>query len=173
MYKRKLFFWLDKLRITPQERITVAVLLILLVLLSILNLLVGRSGYVDSYDYRAVELEFEKRRAKLAEQQARIMERYQPSPEATGWSGAGTTPAPGDTTSPEFQTEERPRPEKININTADAGQLQSLPGIGPFLARRIVDHRIRNGPFRSIEALKKIKGIGNKRLDRIRDQITI
>jgi len=64
-------------------------------------------------------------------------------------------------------------PEKININTAGPQQLQSLSGIGPHLARRIVEHRHRHGPFSSPSDITSVPGIGEKTYQRLRDQITI
>ena len=63
--------------------------------------------------------------------------------------------------------------QKININTASAAELEALPGIGPVLAQRIVDHRQANGPFRTAEGLTEVSGIGEGILGRIRDLITV
>lgn len=60
---------------------------------------------------------------------------------------------------------------RVRINAATAGELEVLPGIGPALARRIVEERERGGPFREIGDLKRVKGIGPKLLDRLRDWI--
>ena len=49
---------------------------------------------------------------------------------------------------------------RVDLNTATAGELDALPGIGPVLAQRIVDHRSRNGPFRTVEELDDVPGIG-------------
>ena len=64
-------------------------------------------------------------------------------------------------------------PQKIDINLAEAWLLQALPGIGPSLAAAIVEHRTLNGPFRSVEELTAVKGIGLSTLDRLRDLITV
>ena len=63
--------------------------------------------------------------------------------------------------------------EKVNINTATAEQLETLPGIGPALAQRILDHRKQNGPFKKIEELINVRGIGEKSFDRFKDRITV
>ena len=59
-------------------------------------------------------------------------------------------------------------PGEIHLNTAEKNDLMRLPGIGEEYAERIVLYRQDNGPFRSIEDLRKVKGIGRKRLDQIR-----
>ena len=61
---------------------------------------------------------------------------------------------------------------KININTADAHTLTMLPGIGEVLAQRIVDYRTQNGPFRSVDELKNVSGIGDGKLEAILELIT-
>jgi competence protein ComEA len=56
----------------------------------------------------------------------------------------------------------------VNINTATEAELEALPGIGPGIARRIVEGR----PYRSFEELERIKAIGKKRLEEIRPLVT-
>ncbi|WP_242483094.1 helix-hairpin-helix domain-containing protein [Streptomyces sp. HSG2] len=51
----------------------------------------------------------------------------------------------------------------VSLNTATPDQLDTLPGVGPVLARRIVEHRARNGGFRSVEELREVNGIGDRR----------
>lgn len=64
------------------------------------------------------------------------------------------------------------QPEVVNINTATAAELQTLPGIGPVLAQRILDYREANGPFRSVGDLGLVNGIGEKKLEEIWDYVT-
>ncbi|HET7090205.1 MAG TPA: ComEA family DNA-binding protein [Anaerolineae bacterium] len=61
----------------------------------------------------------------------------------------------------------------IDINTATLEQLDSLPGIGPVIAQRIIDYRTTNGPFASIEQIKEVKGIGDALFENIKDRITV
>ena len=63
--------------------------------------------------------------------------------------------------------------EQININIASAAELDTLPGIGPTLAQRIIDYRTTNKHFRSIEDIKRVSGIGDRRYEQIKDLITI
>ena len=61
----------------------------------------------------------------------------------------------------------------ININTASESDLQALRGIGDVLSKRITEYRNSNGAFTSIEQIKKVKGIGNKTFDDIKDYICV
>jgi competence protein ComEA len=63
--------------------------------------------------------------------------------------------------------------DKVNINTATAEELSTLPGIGPTKAQCIIDYRTTNGPFRSIEEIKNAKGIGDATFEKLRDKITV
>ena len=82
-------------------------------------------------------------------------------PVSTEASEASTVPA------------ETEAPGPVNINTATAEQLQTLPGIGEVLAQRIIAYRESNGSFRSIGALINVSGIGEKKLEAIWDLVTI
>ena len=62
---------------------------------------------------------------------------------------------------------------KININTASAALLDTLPGVGPVLAQRIVDYRESVGPFRSVSDLTNVEGIGSATLLKFEDMITL
>ena len=64
-------------------------------------------------------------------------------------------------------------PQLLNINTADLTQLQTLPGIGPVLAQRILDYRQENGPFSALSELINVSGIGEKILQGILDYATV
>ncbi|HND47602.1 MAG TPA: ComEA family DNA-binding protein, partial [Anaerolineales bacterium] len=60
----------------------------------------------------------------------------------------------------------------ININTASVEELDSLPGIGPTIAQRIIDYRDENGPFQTIEDILNVSGVGPSTFDQIKDLIT-
>lgn len=61
---------------------------------------------------------------------------------------------------------------KINLNTAGKEELMTLPGIGPALAERILNYRTDQGPFKSVEELKQVSGIGEKRYQDLKDLVT-
>ena len=66
--------------------------------------------------------------------------------------------------------EERP---KIELNTATLSQLDGLPGIGPVIAERILELREKSGPYKRIEDLMNIRGIGEKKFLKLKDLITV
>jgi competence protein ComEA len=63
--------------------------------------------------------------------------------------------------------------KRININTASAQELETLPGIGKAFAARIIEHRNKYGPFRKPEHLIIMRGISDKRFQNLRDLITV
>ena len=63
--------------------------------------------------------------------------------------------------------------ERVDLNSADEQELTAIPGIGEAIARRIVEWREEHGPFRRVEDLLKVKGIGEKSLQRLRPHVTV
>jgi len=61
----------------------------------------------------------------------------------------------------------------INLNTATLAELDTLPGVGPVLAQRIIDHRNRTGGFKSVEELRKVEGVGDARFEQLKDLVTV
>lgn len=62
---------------------------------------------------------------------------------------------------------------KVNINTADKKELDSLPGIGPAIAQRIIEYRQANGPFKELEHIKNVSGISDNKYSKLKEKITI
>lgn len=62
---------------------------------------------------------------------------------------------------------------KLNVNKATQAELELLPGIGPAMAKRIVDYRTAHGLFKRLEDLDKVNGIGPKTLDKLRPLVTV
>ncbi|PZG17003.1 competence protein ComEA [Micromonospora craterilacus] len=62
---------------------------------------------------------------------------------------------------------------RVNLNTATATQLETLPGVGPVLAQRIIEHRDRHGGFRSVSDLRQVNGIGDARYEQLKDLVTV
>jgi competence protein ComEA len=63
--------------------------------------------------------------------------------------------------------------QTLNINTASESELLSLPGVGPGLARRIVEYRTANGPFQSVDDLQNVSGIGPSKFERMAPYIRL
>lgn len=61
----------------------------------------------------------------------------------------------------------------VNINTADEKELDKLPGIGPAMAKRIIEYRTENGAFQSPEEIKRVKGIGDAKYEKMKDKIVL
>ncbi|WP_449341806.1 helix-hairpin-helix domain-containing protein [Streptomyces anandii] len=79
-------------------------------------------------------------------------------PTGAGTGGAGTGGAVGPTA-------------PVSLNTATADQLEALPGVGPVLARHIIDYRSRHGGFRSVDELRQVNGIGDRRFADLRSLV--
>lgn len=98
-----------------------------------------------------------------AEGEAPLPQAPAPAPAPTAESAAGATGSAPTTSGDSL----------VRINHADSSALQTLPGIGPAFADRIIEHRNTNGPFASLEQLKEVKGIGDKLIEKIKDLIVI
>ena len=96
---------------------------------------------------------------------------------SSGQVSSAPVESSGDTGEVAGATTQAPAPSystgKINLNSASASQLDSLPGIGPAYAGRIIDYREANGGFKTIEEIESIKGIGPKTFEKLKDLITV
>jgi len=63
--------------------------------------------------------------------------------------------------------------EVVNLNSATVAQIASLPGIGPKTAELVVQYRVKNGPFKKIEEVMNVRGIGEKSFLKIKDRLTV
>ena len=61
----------------------------------------------------------------------------------------------------------------VNLNTATASDLDGIKGIGPSKAQAIVDYRSKNGPFKSLDDLKNVKGFGEKSIAKLKGELTV
>ncbi|WP_323446322.1 ComEA family DNA-binding protein [Streptomyces yaizuensis] len=84
--------------------------------------------------------------------------------------GVSAPPQPPGGAPAGVQGEIRP-PGQLSLSTATADQLDALPGVGPVLARHIIDHRTRLGGFRSVDQLRDVRGIGDRRFADLRQLV--
>lgn len=61
----------------------------------------------------------------------------------------------------------------VNLNTATVEQLDGVKGIGPGKAKAVVDYRTKNGPFKSVDDLKNVKGFGEKSVAKLRGELSV
>ena len=66
-----------------------------------------------------------------------------------------------------------PSTEKVNLNNATEDQLQTLPGVGPAMAKKNIEYRSKNGKFSKIEDILNVKGIGEKKFQRMKDRLVV
>jgi competence protein ComEA len=78
---------------------------------------------------------------------------------------------PGQSSIQQIPTRKAEDQNRININSAGAPELETLPGIGPALAEKIIEYRERHGPFETAEDLMKVSGIGPATMERLIDLI--
>ncbi|MGB2953330.1 MAG: ComEA family DNA-binding protein [Gaiellaceae bacterium] len=115
---------------------------------------VARAGGPRKADLALINLA-----APLADGEQVVVPRRGLGAAATGAGGAGGTGAPSASSGP------------VHLNTATLEQLDSLPGIGPVTAQKILDYRQKHGAFSSVDELDAVPGIGPARLDQLRDLV--
>ncbi len=100
-----------------------------------------------------------------------------PGPELAGPGPIEAAPGPALPPVAERDGADRPprtaASARLDLNHASSEELEALPGVGAILARRIVDWRAAHGPFRTVEQLRDVKGIGRSRLERLRPLVTV
>ncbi len=91
---------------------------------------------------------------------------------AAAWGQSAGVTTPSAELKPVTAMAEKPI-AKVNINTADETALTALKGIGKVKAKAILEYRQNNGPFKTVDELEKVKGIGEKTVANLRDQLAV
>jgi comEA protein len=149
MWKRSLFFWFERLDITVAERRSLLVLTLLAI-----GLHSAKPWFIPEPRYDAAFY-------------APLMAAFDAADSLAVDKAEDMARADGPTS----VSVRKPTAALIRINTATAADFESLPGIGPALAGRIIAYREEHGPFASVEDLMKVKGIGPKLMERIRPHV--
>ena len=100
-----------------------------------------------------------------------IVDKQQKSDESTPAVESSIPPADADTTAIAEPLPHEPKDGRIDINSATFEEFESLPGIGPATAKRIIDYRDINGKFDIVDDLAEVHGIGDKTIEKLRDRI--
>ena len=186
-----IYFLASRLQITSGERTLVLALGGLLILVSGSRQVLSADAQprYSSEDYSERVALFQQRAERAQEELASLQQQYYPDTElamnAAEPDGQPTAlperseepdiSAQRVTQSKSSSEQESPpvsQEAKININTATSEQLESLPGIGPAIAARIIEYRETNGPFERIDDIKNVRGIAEGRFADIADLIT-
>ena len=173
--KRRLFFFIEKLSITPGERKTMAVLISLILILTTVQFVIPQQQAYTSESYSEIIQEFNLLSAAFLEEEREILARYEPSSEQLNNNSDETSfteHAAGAQTVTELQ-QSVSKDTLVHINKAKAVDFERLPGIGPAIANNIVRFREENGQFESIDDLLNVRGIGEARLESIRQYLTL
>lgn len=126
----------------------------------LVDLIRQAGGFTDQADPKSINLS-----AKLKDEEVIYV------PKVGESSSSESTDSPiSSSVSNQVSTTSGP---KININKADLTELQKLTGIGQKKAQDIIDFRMKNGDFKSIEDLGKVSGFGDKTLEKLKDEISI
>ncbi|NBB76922.1 MAG: hypothetical protein GVY02_06030 [Bacteroidetes bacterium] len=174
--RRKLFFLLERLEISRSERIAVSVLMIFLVITTSIWSMVQPYANYDEENYAELERIFAERSRLQKQEMESILARYEGRSDEGNYLTDANNEALIDTVR-EDSTETAQDSDRagmlININRAGEEKLQELPGIGPAYASRIIEWRNQNGNFTNKNQLLEIRGIGEKRLAKIKPLITL
>ncbi len=164
--KRKIYFLLERLEISRNERITISMLLLSLIIFSGIALLKHPVANYDPEDYKEIEEIFKERNRQMDSEKEEILVRYTPLTD-TVHEAVIDEPVPVLMNSEMDENNMEAVRDTVNINLATSEELQRLPGIGPAYADRIIDWREENGLFTSPDQLLEIRGIGEKRLEQL------
>ncbi|NEH10875.1 ComEA family DNA-binding protein [Bifidobacterium saimiriisciurei] len=168
----------DATRLMLDGRRSAAIILILVLMLSAsLTMLIQQSGHLA--DSSVPEgLAAGQTSATASPKRSASARESSPSASASDAPAPSQSPSPTPTVPSSSPSISSGGPSSnasglIDLNTATAEQLDTINGIGPVTAQRILDHRARNGRFTSVDELLDVQGIGSKTLEKIRPYVTV
>ncbi len=176
-FKRKFFFWTEKLNITRGERRFVVTAIVVFLITWFADIMITPIHIVDSDDYKSIDSVYQHYVERITKRDSLIHRYYYTAVDDSENIASGVPFAiPGDVRISRSKTKTlhtRPDSQSIDVNHADSTALVSLPGIGPIIAGKIIDYRNKYGSFPNLKSLRKVKGIGEKKFARILPYLTL
>lgn len=159
-FKRSFFFWVDKLQISKQERISITILLGLISVLLLANIFIKEKIVPAPENHAKLLTEFERRSALIRQEEQELAKKYDPEL---------------NTNDPEADSDGITMSNQalVSLNEATLEELKMLPGIGNSYAQRIIEYRETNGGFKSVDDLVNVRGIGEKTLEKLKPFIKL
>lgn len=177
--RRWFYFFLERLNITPGERRLVLATMILFIITSVSDIIVQPKYPYDSAYYAPLEKEFKKHirlaRQKDSLRKAKFYTVEKPAenkvrPKAFHHKKPRNLKTAKSSKKSKKKSLKR---QSININTADKKTLMLLPGIGPKTAKKIIVYRKEHGSFSTLSGIMGVKGIGKKKLEKMKPYLRL
>ena len=170
-FKRQFFFWIERLNITRGERRFVVTSIAIFLIIWFADIIISPVHTVEPGDYQSIDSLYQQYVEHITKRDSLIHRYYYATIDDSENIASGLPFAiPGDVRISKSRTKAlhtRPDSLSIDVNHADSTALVSLPGIGPIIARKIIDYRNKYGSFPDLKSLRKVKGIGEKKFARI------
>lgn len=173
--KRKLFFYLEQLQITKRERKVISIISILVVVLFFIGKTLNHYLNTQTHNYTELATLFEEHnQAYLEEKQLeedQLLFLHDDINQNNDKNVISAIENNSDERADNLESNESF--DIININTATLNEFTKLYGVGAVTAQRIIDYRNKTGGFKSLDEIKKVKGIGDKTFEKIKPFIEL
>lgn len=177
--RNNVYFLLDRLNITKAERFAMLTITTLIVLVSTGAAILEPENPFPEEHYAYADSLFRALSEQKASEHASLMARYDPpaqsntEPLAALQAGTQTASSSMPVAPKKSGSATVPAAKGIAINSADAAELDRLPGVGPKTAELIVAYRNEHGPFEDLSHVMRVKGIGPKKWEQIRPYLRL